>query len=314
MSEENRPLGADMAQGGAGFPEKDGKKKSKEGKEKKPLGKEILSWVITILGAVAAALLIRTFIFEPIRVDGASMNDTLADGEAMFVSKLDYASTWLSFPWQSNEQKESAARLTTGFGAPRLFDVVIARYPGRGDTNFVKRIVGMPGDRVSIQDGYLYVNGTKYEEAYINDGYRVAGGSNGQTFSEVYIPKKGDILSLDYLDEAQTRVGMTVNGEVWGWRGICSDGVSDSGDRLSYSHGGALSLNGRDISGDADTIRELVGKEFKIEKDLYFVMGDHRNNSNDSRAQGPLSEEYLLGVKVAVLRFNSDYTDYQVVQ
>ena len=70
-------------------PETAGGKKKKE-KEKKPLGQEILSWVLTILGAVAAALVIRTLIFEPVRVDGASMNDTLADGEIMFVSKFDY--------------------------------------------------------------------------------------------------------------------------------------------------------------------------------------------------------------------------------
>ena len=83
-------------------PEAAGGKKKKE-KEKKSLGQEILSWIFTILGAVAAALLIRTVIFEPVRVDGASMNDTLADGEIMFVSKFDYSSTWLRFPWQRDE-------------------------------------------------------------------------------------------------------------------------------------------------------------------------------------------------------------------
>ncbi|MBR2824565.1 MAG: signal peptidase I [Clostridia bacterium] len=283
----------------------DGKGKDKKGKEKKSLGREILSWVLTILVAVAAALVIRTLLFEPIRVDGASMNDTLANGEAMFVSKLDYASTWLSFPWQSDEAKESAPRFTTGFGAPKQFDVVIVRYPGRGDTNFVKRLIGMPGDRVSIQEGYLYVNGTRYEEDYISDEYRVSGGSNGWTYDEVYIPKKGDVLSLAYLDENQTRVGLTVAGEQWPWRGICSEAVSDDGDRLSYSHSGVLTLNGTDISGDADTIKGLVGKEFKLEKDLYFVMGDHRNNSNDSRAQGPISRDMIVGhVRFVFFPFN----------
>ena len=219
--------------------ERDGK--SRKEKEKKSVGREILSWVFTILGAVIAALAIRSLIFEPIRVDGASMNDTLANGEAMFVSKLDYASTWFSFPWQSDEDKENAARITTGFGSPSPFDVVIVRYPGRGDTNFVKRLIGMPGDRVKIEDGKLYVNGEKYEESYINDEYRVAGGSNGQTFAEVYIPKAGDVLKLDYLDEGKTRIGMYIGGEVWGWRGICSDAVSSDGQRLSYDRSGTLS-------------------------------------------------------------------------
>ena len=284
----------------------DGKNKKDKKKEKKPLGQEILEWVVTILVAVIAALVIRSLVFEPVRVDGASMNDTLANGEIMFVSKWEYASTWLSMPWQSDEEKESAARFTTGFGSPERFDVVITRYPGRGDTNFVKRIVGLPGDRVKIEDGSLYVNGEKYEEPYINDDYRVSGGSNGQTFSEVYVPKKGDALSLAYGDESQQWIELLVNGEAWGWRGISTDAVAADGDRLTYRRDGTLLLNGEDISGDEEQLRALVGKEFSLEKDLYFVMGDHRNNSNDSRAQGPVSRDMLIGhVRLVLFPFGS---------
>ena len=71
--------------------------------------------------------------------------------------------------------------------------------------------------------------------------------------------------------------------------------MADDGDRLSYSVSGGLSLNGTDISADADSIVALVGKEFRLEKDLYFVMGDHRNNSNDSRAQGPITRDMIVG-------------------
>ena len=289
---------------GAGSPEEHPEAEKK--KEKKSLGREIFEWVLTILAAVIAALVIRSFLFEPIRVDGASMNDTLLDREVMFVSKLDYASTWLSLPWQSTEEKESAARLTTGFGSPSQFDVIIARYPGRGDTNFVKRLIGMPGDRVKIEGGYLYVNGEKYEEAYINDAYRTNSGSAGESYDEVYIPKQGDILSLEYMDENQNRIAVYVNGEIWGWRGICSDAVAADGTRLSYGHDGALKLNGEDITADTDRIVSLVGKEFSLEKDLYFVMGDHRNNSNDSRAQGPISRDMIIGhVRFVFFPFNA---------
>ena len=280
-----------------------GKKKEKE---KKSLAVNILEWVLTILAAVAAALVIRSFIFEPVRVDGASMNDSLADGEAMFVSKLDYASTWLCFPWQDAETKESMPRLATGFGSPSRFDVVICRYPGRGDTNFVKRIIGMPGDRVRIEGGYVYVNDEKYEESYINDEYRVNSGSAGESYNEVYIPKKGDILSLEYTDENKNRIGVYVNGEAWGWRGVSSEAVSGDGDRLAYHRDGTLRLNGEDISGDTEKIISLVGKQFTLEKDLYFVMGDHRNNSNDSRAQGPITRDMIVGhVRFVVFPFNA---------
>ena len=59
------------------------KKKNKKVKEKRPLWQEILSWVLTLLCAFAAAMVIRSVIFEPVRVDGESMDDTLADKEIM---------------------------------------------------------------------------------------------------------------------------------------------------------------------------------------------------------------------------------------
>lgn len=113
-------------------------------KPKKSLQREILEWVLTILAALAIAFVIRTFLFEPVRVDGGSMLETLQNGEIMLVTKYDYL-----------------------FSDPERFDVVICHYPGRGNTNFVKRVVGLPGDTVAITDGILYVNGEAYPEAYI---------------------------------------------------------------------------------------------------------------------------------------------------
>ena len=196
------------------------KQKKGKKKEKKTVGQEILSWVLTILVAVVAALVIRSLVFEPVRVDGESMDDTLANGEIRFVSKYDYSSTWLCLPWQSNTDKENAPRFTFG-GNPQRFDVVICRYPGRGDTNFVKRVVGLPGDTIRLEDGYLYVKEkgqdeeVRYEEPYINDEYR-------------------------------------------------------TGSRNTFG-------------------------PYEVPEGQYFVMGDHRNNSNDSRAQGPISRDMIIG-------------------
>jgi len=199
-------------------------KKQKEEKKKKSLTREILEWILTIVVAIAIALPIRAFGFELVRVHGASMDNTLANGEIMFVTKYEYASIWLSFPWQDDESKEKATRITTG-GNPQRFDVVICRYPGRGDTNFVKRVVGLPGDTIEIRDGYLYINGDRYEEPYISDEYR-SGRLN--TFGPYTVPA----------------------GE-------------------------------------------------------YFVMGDHRNNSNDSRSQGTISRDMIIGhVRTVLYPFN----------
>ena len=194
--------------------------KQQKEKEKKSLAREILEWILTIVVAIAVALPIRAFGFELVRVEGESMDNTLANGEIMFVTKFDYASTWLSFPWQDAETKEKAAHITTGSN-PQRFDVVICRYPGRGDTNFVKRVVGLPGDTVEIRDGYLYINDEKQDEPYINDEYR-----NGwlNTFDPYTVPE----------------------GE-------------------------------------------------------YFVLGDHRNNSNDSRSQGAISRDMIVGHARTVL-------------
>ena len=192
----------------------------KETKKKKSVLREILEWVLTIAAAVVIALPIRAFAFEMVRVDGGSMNSTLSNGEIMFVTKFDYASTWLSFPWQDDEAREKAARITTG-GNPKRFDVVICRYPGRGDTNFVKRVIGLPGDTLRLEDGYLYIKEkgqeeeVKYEEPYISEAYR----------------------------------------------------------------GGSLNNFG----------------PFTVPEGEFFVMGDHRNNSNDSRSVGPIERSMIVG-------------------
>ena len=111
------------------------KKKGKEIKQK-TVGSEIISWIVTILTAVVLALVIRTFFFEIYGVDGHSMTNTLQDGEKMFCTKLDYLT-----------------------GQPERGDVVICHYPNRGNTAFVKRLVGLPGDTVEMRDRHLYVNG-----------------------------------------------------------------------------------------------------------------------------------------------------------
>ena len=276
---------------------KKGRKDKK--KEKRTVGQEILSWVLTILVAVVAALVIRSAVFEPVRVDGESMDDTLANGEIMFVSKFDYSSTWLCLPWQSTESKESAPRFTLG-GNPQRFDVVICRYPGRGDTNFVKRVVSLPGDKVELQDGYLYVNGEKYDEPYINDEYRTG---RLNTLAAFRVPAKGDPLKYEggYL---------YVNGEAWRWSDSRLSGTADNGDKLQYYYDFSenkqvMKLNGKEIA-SAEELKAIEGVEFKLDSDYFFVMGDHRNNSNDSRSQGPIERNMIVGhVRQVVFPFGS---------
>lgn len=125
-------------------------------KPKKDVKKEILSWILTLAAAVVIALVIRTFLFEPVRVDGNSMNDTLIDGEIMFVTKPEYL-----------------------LGSPKNGDVIVCRYPDRGRTLFVKRLIGVPGDTIEIIKNAVYVNDVLVDESYLtpernNNGYSMA--------------------------------------------------------------------------------------------------------------------------------------------
>ena len=167
----------------------------KEPSKKVDVKKEIISWITNLGVAVLAALLIRTFIFEPIRVDGSSMADTLQDGEVMIVTKPEYL-----------------------FGDPEFGDIVICKYPGRKE-NFVKRIMGVPGDEIAIIANTVFRNGEAIEEPYLTPDRN----NNGFTMMPI-----------------------------------------------------------------------------KLAEGEYFVMGDNRDNSNDSRTMGrgkpvPLSRDMIIG-------------------
>ena len=96
--------------------------------------KEIREWVVALVVAVLIVLVIQSFLFRIIRVDGHSMDTTLANGERLFVTVADVR-----------------------FGDVHRGDVVICHYPGRGLTYFVKRCVAVPGDTVYCENGVTHV-------------------------------------------------------------------------------------------------------------------------------------------------------------
>ena len=181
---------------------------------------EIKDWGLSILIAVVAVMLLKTFIGIPIRVDGHSMDSTLGDGERLLVTAYD----------------------VNIYNGLEKGDVVICHYPGRTTerlgfitlrTDFVKRIVGMPGDTVKRVKGVTYINGKALD------------------------PRGGRSVSYTY-EKAE-------------------DGT------LTYF------ANGRPIDiAYEDTLRYNFDYEYTLGKDEYFVVGDNRYNSHDSRAwNGP---------------------------
>ena len=141
------------------------KKKGKEIKQK-TVGSEVISWILTILTALAIAFVLRGFVFEIYGVDGQSMTNTLQDHERLFCTKFDYLT-----------------------GQPERGDVVICHYPGRGNTAFVKRLLGMPGDTVAVRNQHLYVNGKQVEDP------EFMGSKPGYTFPE-YTLKENEYFVL----------------------------------------------------------------------------------------------------------------------
>lgn len=100
-----------------------------------------LRFIISLIVAVTLAFALRLFIAEPVMVDGESMMPNLLDGERMFVEKV-----------------------SLYFTEPKRGDIIICYYPNY-TTSCVKRVIGLPGDTVSVQDGIVYINGEELDES-----------------------------------------------------------------------------------------------------------------------------------------------------
>ena len=112
----------------------EGKKRKKKVPKKKKFWQEVREWVVALAVALLVVLVIQNFLFRIIRVDGHSMDTTLADGERLFVTVADIR-----------------------FGDVERGSVVICHYPNRGWTYFVKRCVAIPGDTVYRENGVTHV-------------------------------------------------------------------------------------------------------------------------------------------------------------
>ncbi len=107
----------------------------------------IVEYARSFFPIILIVLLIRSFLFEPFRIPSDSMMPTLLDGDFIFVNKFTYG---LRLPVLNAELVD--------LGEPRRGDVVVFRLPSDPSTNYIKRLVGLPGDRISVHNKRLYVN------------------------------------------------------------------------------------------------------------------------------------------------------------
>lgn len=113
-------------------------------KETKPdLKRELIGWILYIVVIVGATYFIVNFVGQRTRVSGDSMLETLHDGDNLIVDKISYR-----------------------FRNPKRFEIIVFPYQHQKDTFYIKRIIGMPGETIQIQDGKIYINGEWLDEPY----------------------------------------------------------------------------------------------------------------------------------------------------
>jgi len=156
-----------------------------------------LSWVRDLAFSVLLAVILIVFIYQPVKVEGTSMMPALTDQERIFINKFTYR---------------------FGSGNIERDDLVVFWFPLDRTKSYIKRIIGLPGDTVQIDNGTVYVNGTRLDEPYVPEEYR----------------------------DRQSSAALTVP------------------------------------------------------PDNYFVLGDHRSSSNDSRAWGTVERKFIYGKAVFV--------------
>ena len=204
----------------------DEEKLAKAGKE--PV---IVEYARSLFPVILAVLLLRSFLVEPFRIPSGSMMPTLLVGDFILVNKFTYG---LKLPVINTRIAD--------LGHPARGDVVVFRYPKDPSVDYIKRVIGLPGDKIAYRDKQLYVNGSPVK-AELTGPY--TGTKSGLPMSGIHVYKE---------------------------------------DLVGVSH---------------DILMEENKPMFDVEREVpaghYFVMGDNRDNSNDSRFWGFVPESNLVG-------------------
>lgn len=115
----------------------------------------------TILICVIFVIFSRAFVFQQSKIPSGSMMDTLLVGDYIMVNRFVFSPH--VFDWERRLLPQRAIRRG---------DVVVFKWPTEPEVDYIKRVVGLPGETVELRDGYLYVDGTRVEEPYVKDEYR----------------------------------------------------------------------------------------------------------------------------------------------
>ena len=221
---------------------------------------------VQIFPVIAFVLILRSFLYEPFQIPSGSMMPTLLDGDFILVNKFNYG---LRDPVARHKFFEN--------DLPERGDVVVFKYPMNPQIDYIKRTIGLPGDRIIYRDKSLYIKPActpemkacpemeKVITEFVNKGEYSSGPTELFRFTSKMPNKTHDILIDNSIPAKEQAMAFCMH----------------SGANLCQQNG---------------TARD----EFIVPKGHYFVMGDNRDNSLDGRFWGFVSEEHLVGEAVAI--------------
>lgn len=210
-----------------------------------------LEYTAGLFPVIAIVFLLRSFLFEPFRIPSGSMLPTLHVGDFILVNKYEYG---IRLPVLNTKVIE--------LGAPKRGDVVVFRYPVDTSIDYIKRIVGVPGDTVEYRNKVLYINGVEQKLS----GPRDFVDENTMVTLAEYDEALGDVTHQTAFDHRRPS-----------W--VPAGAVSKKEPSCEYNDAGFVC---------------------KVPEGHYFAMGDNRDNSEDSRYWGFVPDENLVGRAVLI--------------
>ncbi len=199
----------------------------------------LVEYARSFFPVILAVLLLRSFLVEPFRIPSGSMMPTLLIGDFILVNKFAYG---IRLPVLNSK--------IISIGEPKRGDVVVFRYPKDQSVDYIKRVIGVPGDKIEYRDKTVFINGKQSPQVFIGS-YQGSGSGKNMT---------GALESMESIDKVEHRILVNQH-------------------RPDFSFGCQVLSRGG----------------ITVPAGHYFVMGDNRDNSNDSRCWGLVPEDNLAG-------------------
>ena len=207
-----------------------------------------LDWTAGLFPVILAVFLLRSFLFEPFKIPSGSMKPTLLVGDLILVNKFHYG---VRLPVVN--------RKVIPLDDPQRGDVMVFRYPQDPSTDYIKRVVGLPGDEVSFRSQQLYLNGKLVDQKPVGEFYD----DDTRRYEKEFSEQLGTVEHRILINPRSTPFFGTQESHQFPFHENCQ------------------------YSAEGVTCKVPVGH--------YFMMGDNRDNSQDSRYWGFVPDENIVG-------------------